>query len=222
MEAPSARTQVRRHPERGAYDRGVVDAILDEALICHLSYVGPDGAPRVIPTIHARVDDTLYLHGSAASRTMRAVKEGPEVAVAATLLDGLVLARSASHHSMNYRSVVVYGRARIVADPGEQMTVARAIVEHVVPGRADQVRMPNETEQREITMLALPLDEASAKIRTGPPMDDEEDLASPVWAGVLPLGLAPGPPVADGDERPIPDHLVDYRRPGAVADVRRA
>jgi nitroimidazol reductase NimA-like FMN-containing flavoprotein (pyridoxamine 5'-phosphate oxidase superfamily) len=222
MGAPSVRTQVRRHPERGVYDRAVVDAILDEALICHLSYVGPDGAPRVIPTIHARVDDTLYLHGSAASRTMRAVKEGPEVAVAATLLDGLVLARSASHHSMNYRSVVVYGRVRIVTDPEEQRTVARAIVEHVVPGRADHVRMPNETEQRETTMLALPLDEASAKVRTGPPLDDEEDLSSPVWAGVLPLGIAPGTPEADGDERPIPAHLADYRRPSADPVVRRA
>ena len=213
MEPPTSRTQVRRHPERGAYDRESVHAILDEALICHLGYVADDGSPRVIPTIHTRVGDTLYLHGSAASRTMRSLSGGLDVAVAATILDGLVLARSAANHSMNYRSVVVYGRARALTDAEERLVVARAIVEHVVPGRADHVRMPSDKEDRETTMLALSLDEASAKIRTGPPLDDEPDLESPVWAGVLPLDLRPGPPVPDGEQRELPGHVANYRRP---------
>src|SRR5215207_5847071 len=157
MSARTRRTQVRRHPERGVYDREVVNAILDEALICHLAYLAYDGSPRVIPTIHTRIDDTLYLHGSAASRTMRATKAGLDVAVAATIVDGLVLARSAANHSINYRSVVVYGTAREVTDPGELLAVARSIVEHVVPGRADHVRTPSDGEYRETTMLAVPL-----------------------------------------------------------------
>jgi nitroimidazol reductase NimA-like FMN-containing flavoprotein (pyridoxamine 5'-phosphate oxidase superfamily) len=216
MEAPTRRTQIRRHPERGAYDREVVHAILDEALFCHLSYVGDDGAPRVIPTIHTRVEDTLYLHGSTASRTMRATKAGLEVAVVATIVDGLVLARSAANHSMNYRSVVVYGTAHEVTDAAERLTVARSIVEHVVPGRSEHVRMPNDSENRETTMLSVPLTEASAKIRTGPPVDDEADLASPVWAGVLPVSMATGTPVPDGDERGLPEHVTAYRRPGGT------
>jgi nitroimidazol reductase NimA-like FMN-containing flavoprotein (pyridoxamine 5'-phosphate oxidase superfamily) len=193
-----------------------VHAILDEALICHLAYVAEDGTPRVIPTIHTRVDDTLYLHGSSASRTMRATKAGLEVAVVATIVDGLVLARSAANHSMNYRSVVVYGTAREVTDPAERDVVARSIVEHVVPGRADHVRAPNDTEHKETTMLAVPLTEASAKVRTGPPVDDEADLASPVWAGVLPVSLATGEPVPDGDPRDLPEHVTSYRRPGGA------
>ncbi len=214
MEAPTPRTQVRRHPERGAYDPEVVNAILDEALICHLAYVADDGSPRVIPTIHARAGDTLYLHGSAASRTMRATKTGLEVAVVATIVDGLVLSRSAANHSMNYRSVVVYGTAREVTDPGELLVVARSIVEHVIPGRSDHVRMPNDGENKETTMLAVPLTEASAKIRIGPPLDDEADLASPVWAGVLPVSLATGVPIPDGEPRDLPEHVSHYRRPG--------
>ena len=214
MEAPTPRTQVRRHPERGAYDLEVVHAILDEALICHLAYVAEDGSPRVIPTIHTRVDGTLYLHGSAASRTMRATRTGLEVAVVATIVDGLVLARSAANHSMNYRSVVVYGTAREVTDPDERSIVARSIVEHVVPGRADHVRAPNKREHRETTMLAVPLTESSAKIRSGPPVDDEGDLASPVWAGVLPVSIATGEPEPDGERRDLPDHVTSYRRPG--------
>jgi nitroimidazol reductase NimA-like FMN-containing flavoprotein (pyridoxamine 5'-phosphate oxidase superfamily) len=214
MEAPTPRTRVKRHPERGAYDREVVHTILDEALICHLAYVADDGSPRVIPTIHTRIDDTLYLHGSAASRTMRATKTGLEVAVAATVVDGLVLARSWANHSMNYRSVVVYGTAREVTDPEERLAVARSIVEHVVPGRTEHTRMPNETEDKETTMLAVPLTEASAKIRIGPPLDDEADLASPVWAGVLPVSLATGVPIPDGEPRDLPEHVSHYRRPG--------
>ena len=216
MDAPTPRTQIRRHPERGAYDLEVVRAILDEALICHLAYVADDGSPRVIPTIHTRIDDTLYLHGSAASRTMRAATAGLEVAVVATIVDGLVLARSAAKHSMNYRSVVVYGIARQVTDPGERLEVARSIVEHVVPGRSEHVRMPNDSENRETTMLAVTLTEASAKIRTGPPIDDEGDLASAVWAGVVPVSLATGVPEPDGEPRDLPEHVATYRRPGGT------
>lgn len=212
MDAPSDRTRVKRRPERGAYDRATIHAILDEALICHVAYIADDGSPRVIPTIHARVGDTLYLHGSAASRTQRTLRAGADVAVTATIVDGLVLARSATHHSMNYRSVVAYGRTREVVDPQERALVASAIVEHVIRGRAEHVRAPDATEHRETTMLALALDEASAKVRTGPPLDDERDLASPVWAGVLPLTTAPGEPVPDGEPRPLPDHVVRYRR----------
>lgn len=214
MEPPTPRTQVRRHPERGAYDREVVIAILDEALICHLAYVADDGSPRVIPTIHTRVEDTLYLHGSAASRTMRATKTGLDVAVVATIVDGLVLARSAANHSMNYRSVVVYGAAREVTDPRERLVVARSIVDHVIPGRAEHVRMPNDTENRETTMLAVPLTEASAKVRTGPPVDDDADLSSPVWAGVLPVSMVTGDAVPHGEPRDLPEHVTHYRRPG--------
>jgi nitroimidazol reductase NimA-like FMN-containing flavoprotein (pyridoxamine 5'-phosphate oxidase superfamily) len=205
---------VRRLPERGVYDREAIDAILDEALICHLAYV-VDGEPRVIPTIHARVGDTLYVHGSNASRTLRAAKSGAPVAIEVTLLDGLVLARSAFHHSMNYRSAIVYGRAREVTDPDEKWQAQRALVEHVAHGRADDARMPNQRELDQTTILAVTLDEASAKVRTGPPKDEEEDLALPIWAGVLPLVTVPGEPVHDPhlpDDVPVPAYVRDYRR----------
>jgi uncharacterized protein len=211
---PSERTRVRRLPERGVYDRDTIDAILDEALICHLAYV-QDGEPRVIPTIHARVDDTLYVHGSNASRTLRSTKGGAPVAAEVTLLDGLVLARSAFHHSMNYRSVVVYGRAREVIDPTEKFEAQRALVEHVVRGRADDARLPNERELNQTTILAISLEEASAKVRTGPPKDEEEDLELPVWAGVLPLTTVPGEPEPDPllpSEIDPPAYVRDYRR----------
>jgi uncharacterized protein len=211
---PSERTRVRRLPERGVYDRERIDAILDEALICHLAYVD-DGHPRVIPTIHARLGDTLYVHGSNASRTLRVARGGAPVAVEVTLLDGLVLARSAFHHSMNYRSVVVYGQAREVADGGEKFEAQRALVEHVVRGRSADARLPNQRELDQTTILAVPLDEASAKVRTGPPIDEDEDLDLRVWAGVLPLSLVPGEPEPDpllpGDV-PLPGYVKDYRR----------
>ncbi len=210
---PTERTRVRRLPERGVYDRGTIDAILDEALICHLAYV-QDGEPRVIPTIHARVGDTLYVHGSNASRTLRSTKRGA-VAAEVTLLDGLVLARSAFHHSMNYRSVVVYGRAREVTDPTEKFEAQRALVEHVVRGRADDARLPNDRELNQTTILAIPLEEASAKVRTGPPKDEEEDLELPVWAGVLPLTTVPGEPEPD----PLLPNGIDP--PAYVRDYRR-
>jgi nitroimidazol reductase NimA-like FMN-containing flavoprotein (pyridoxamine 5'-phosphate oxidase superfamily) len=212
---PSERTRVRRLPERGAYDRATVDAIVDEALICHLAWVTYDGYPRVIPTIHVRVGDTLYVHGSTASRTLRGVKQGREVCVEVTLLDGLVLARSAFHHSMNYRSVVVYGHPREVVDPIEKDLAQRALVDHVAHGRAADARIPNQRELDQTTIVAIPLDEVSAKVRTGPPKDDEEDLDLPVWAGVLPLRVVSGEPVAAPDLRggtPVPRYVSDYRR----------
>ena len=211
---PTERTRVRRISERGAYDRETIDAILDEALICHLAYVLDDG-PRITPTIHARVGDTLYVHGSNASKTLRTAKDGASVAIEVTLLDGLVIARSAFHHSMNYRSVVVYGRAREVTDPTEKWEAQRALVEHVVHGRADDARMPNDRELNQTTILAVTLDEASAKVRTGPPKDEEEDYALPVWAGVLPLRTLPGEPEPDPllpEDIPAPSYLNEYRR----------
>jgi uncharacterized protein len=209
----TARTKVRRHPERGAYDRDTIDAILDEALICHLGFV-VDGQPYVIPTIHARDGDMLYIHGSPGSRMLRTVKEGVDVCVTATLLDGLVLARSVYHHSMNYRSAVVLGRAREITDPDEKLRAMECVVEHVVRGRWADARQPNEGELKATTILALSLDEASAKIRTGPPLDDEDDLAFPTWAGVVPLRLEPG--------TPIPDENVDTPPPGYASAYRRS
>jgi uncharacterized protein len=215
--SPTERTQVRRHPERGVYDRHQIDAILDEALFCHVAWAA-DGQPRVIPTIHVRVGDTLYVHGSQASRTLRALRDGAHVCVVVTLLDGLVLARSVFNHSMNYRSVVVYGRAREVTDPDEKWNAQGALVEHVVPGRSEEARMPNEKELRQTAILAIPLDESSAKVRVGPPKDDEEDLDLPVWAGVLPFRHVTGDPVDAPDLLPglTPSPAVRrYRRPTA-------
>jgi uncharacterized protein len=214
---PTKRTRVRRHPERGDYERGTIDAILDEALICHVGFVH-DGRPFVIPTIHARDGDTLYLHGSPGSRMLRNLKEGVDVCVTATLLDGLVLARSVYNHSMNYRSVVVLGRAQEVVDPDEKLRAMRAVVEHVVPGRWQDARHPSEGELKGTTILAIALDEASAKIRRGPPVDDDADLALPVWAGVVPLDLRPSAPLADNDEA-VPPYAARYARPRRSATL---
>ena len=197
MDEPvTPRTTVRRHPERGAYDRATIDAILDEALYCHVATI-VEGSPRIIPTIHARSGDVLYVHGSTASRTLRALRDGAEVCVAVTLLDGLVLARSAFNHSMNYRSVMVYGTTREVTDPGEKWEAQAALVDHVVHGRAGHVRMPDEQELKQTSIFAVSLAEASAKVRTGPPKDRDEDYGLPVWAGELPLRLEPQDPIAD-------------------------
>lgn len=212
---PSERARVRRLPERGAYDRATIDAILDEALICHLAWVTDEGYPRVIPTIHARIGDTLYVHGSTASRTLQGVKDGRDVCVEATLLDGLVLARSAFHHSMNYRSVVAYGHPREVTDPDEKDRAQAALVDHVAHGRAQDARMPNQRELDQTTILAIELEEVSAKVRAGPPNDDAEDLELPVWAGVLPLRVVPGEPEPAPDLRSgleTPDYVTGYRR----------
>ena len=211
---PSERTRVKRHPERGAYDRATIDGILDEALFCHVGYVA-DGHPRVIPTIHARVADTLYVHGSNASRTLRTIKGGDEVCIVTTLLDGLVLARSAFMHSMNYRSVVVYGRTREVSDREEKWMAQKALVDHVCAGRSDQVRMPTDDELRQTTILAVPLEEVSAKLRTGPPKDDEADYDLPLWAGVLPMSTVPQTPLDDprlGHGLEPPPNVTGYRR----------
>ncbi|HEV7919302.1 MAG TPA: pyridoxamine 5'-phosphate oxidase family protein, partial [Thermoanaerobaculia bacterium] len=175
------RTTVRRLPKRGLYDRQTIHAIIDEALICHVGFV-VEGAPVVIPTIHTRVGDTLYFHGSAASRMLRSLRGGVEACVTVTLLDGLVLARSAFHHSMNYRSAVVFGTAREVTDAAEKLQVLHALVEHVAAGRSADARPPNDKELRQTLVLALPIEEASAKVRTGGPVDDDEDYALPIWA----------------------------------------
>ena len=213
-DAPSPRTQVKRLPERGRYDRETIDAILDEALICHLAWI-QDGSPRIIPTIHARDGDTLYVHGSQASRTLRAARDGAEVCVEVTLLDALVLARSAFHSSMNYRCAIVYGRAREISDRDEKWHAQKVLVDHVVHGRSEHVRMPNERELKQTMILAIPLDEASAKVRTGPSKEDEEDYDLPIWAGVLPLRFETGEPEPDprlrGGLTP-PENVTDYRR----------
>jgi nitroimidazol reductase NimA-like FMN-containing flavoprotein (pyridoxamine 5'-phosphate oxidase superfamily) len=212
---PSARTTVKRHPERGAYDREVIDAILDEALVCHVGFA-LDGQPFVIPTIHARDGDVLYIHGSPGSRMLRNLRTGVDACVTVTLLDGLVLARSVHNHSMNYRSVVVLGRAREVTGRDEKLHAMHRVVEHILPGRWDDARQPSEKEIKATTILALPLTEASAKIRTGPPTDEEDDRGLPVWAGLIPLELRTVEPVPDeGVTDPAPGYVTAYERPRA-------
>lgn len=191
---PTSRTEVRRLPERASYDRATVDAILDEGFICHVAFT-IDGQPYALPTGYARVGATLYLHGSTGSRL--GLRPGMDVCVTVTLLDGLVLARAAFHHSFNYRSAMVLGRTRLVTDPGEKDTALSALVEHIVPGRGADVRPGDARELAATAVLAVPLEEASAKVRRGDPVDDEEDYRLPVWAGVLPLALVPGAPVPD-------------------------
>jgi nitroimidazol reductase NimA-like FMN-containing flavoprotein (pyridoxamine 5'-phosphate oxidase superfamily) len=195
--APTERTEVRRLPQRAVYDRAAVYSILDEGLVCHIGFV-TEGKPVVIPTGYGRKEDTLYIHGSPASRMLRTLGKGVDVCVTVTLLDGLVLARSAFHHSVNYRSVVIFGTARVVEDREGKLEALRVFTEHVAPGRWQEVRPPSDKELQATIVLALSLQEVSAKVRTGPPVDDEEDYALPVWAGVLPLSLTPGPPVPDG------------------------
>jgi len=212
---PTPRTTLRRLPARGHFDRATVNAILDEALVCHVGFVG-DGQPFVIPTIHARVGDEVFVHGSAASRMLKTLQGGVPVCLTATLLDGLVLARSAFHHSMNYRSVVVLGDAQAVTDERERWDALHAIVEHVAPGRWSEVREPSAKELAATLVLRLPIEEASAKVRSGPPLDDEEDYALECWAGVLPLRLTPGTPVPDPRMpagRGLPASVVGYARP---------
>jgi uncharacterized protein len=211
---PTARTQVKRLPKRGAYDRETVFRILDEAFVCHVGFVA-DGQPYVIPTNFGRSGETLYLHGSAASRMLRTLSEGVPVCVTVTLTDGLVLARSAFHHSVNYRSVVVLGTARLVEDAAEKMEALRLFTEHIMKGRWEEIRWPTEQELKATTVLALPLEEVSAKVRTGGPIDDEEDYSLPVWAGVVPLPVVPAEPIRDarleaGTE--IPQYMRAYRR----------
>jgi uncharacterized protein len=212
--AQTARTTLKRLPQRGAFDRESINQILDEGFICHVGFA-VDGQPFVIPTGYARVGDRILIHGSQASRMLRTVGQGIEVCLTVTLIDGLVLARSAFHHSMNYRSVVVFGRAVVVDEREEKLAALRALSEHMIPGRWDDVREPSERELQLTTVLSLPLDEASAKVRTGPPLDDEEDYELPVWAGVIPLrmvAVAPTPDPRLPAEIDPPPYALDYSR----------
>jgi nitroimidazol reductase NimA-like FMN-containing flavoprotein (pyridoxamine 5'-phosphate oxidase superfamily) len=213
--APTERTTIRRLPDRGRYERGVIDAILDEAFICHVG-IATERGPVVIPTTYARQGDQLYVHGSPASHLLRTMKGGAPVCLTVTLVDGLVLAKSTLHHSVNYRSVVVYGIATEVADLEERAAALAAIVEHIVPGRTHEVRAATQKEVRGTSVLCLSLDEASAKVRTGPPVDDEADLGLPVWSGVVPLALVAGAPLVDAhtDDSVTPSRVVTaYARP---------
>jgi len=211
---PTERTQVKRLPKRGKYDRETVHKILDQGFVCHVGF-SVDGQPFVIPTNYGRTGDVLYLHGSAASRMLRTLSGGVPVCVTVTHVDGLVLARSAFHHSVNYRSVVILGTARLVEDPAEKMEALRLFTEHVMKGRWDDVRQPTEQELKATIVLALPLEEVSAKVRTGGPIDDEADYALPVWAGVLPLEVAAKSPIPDEkrqQDQPIPEYIKTYSR----------
>ncbi len=210
-----ARTEIRRLPERGAYDAATINAILDEALICHVGFISENGYPVVLPTIHARSEATIYLHGSPASRMLRAIKQGGDVCVTVTIVDGLVLARSAFHHSMNYRSVVIFGHPREVTDPDEKTRAFEVITEHVARGRWADARQPSEKEFKGTTVVAMAIDEASAKIRSGPPGDDEADYELPIWAGVIPVEQTFGKPEEDprlGPGIATPDYVKRYRR----------
>ncbi len=212
---PTDRTEVRRLPDRADYRVGTINAILDEALMCHVGFTSDDGYPVVIPTIHARSGRTLYLHGSPASRMLRSVRDGSDVCVTVTLLDGLVLARSVFHHSMNYRSVMIFGTPREVTDRDEKMRALAAITDHVARGRWADARHPNETEFKGTTVLGIEIEEASAKIRSGPPGDDEEDYDLPIWAGVIPVTTTFGEAIDDprlGGDIALPGYVSDYRR----------
>ena len=211
---PTERTALKRLPKRGDYDRTAVFQILDEAFICHVGFIA-DSKPVVIPTSYGRIGDDLYIHGSAASRMLRSLEQGIDVCVSVTLIDGLVLARSAFHHSINYRSVVIFGNATVVNNPDEKMSALQAFTDHVVSGRWADVRPPDEGELRATLVLKLPLVEVSAKVRIGPPIDDEADYSLAVWAGVVPLELRAGDPVSD-ERLPsgidAPDYARNYAR----------
>ena len=211
---PSTRTRVVREPQRAVYDRDVVYRILDEAFICHVGFV-VDDHPFVIPTSYGRLGDTLYIHGSAASRMLRNLDQGIPLCVTVTLLDGLVLARSIFNHSMNYRSVVILGTAKVVEDREEKLRALRALSEHILPGRWAESRQPNEKELKATFALRLPINEFSAKVRQGPPIDDEEDYGFRTWAGVVPLNIVPGTPIADDRCDPgiaVPAYASAYSR----------
>jgi nitroimidazol reductase NimA-like FMN-containing flavoprotein (pyridoxamine 5'-phosphate oxidase superfamily) len=208
------RTTLKRLPKRGVYKRNSIYDILDEGFICHVGFA-VDSKPVVIPTGYARVEDQLYVHGSQASRMLRTLSEGVDVCITVTLVDGLVLARSAFHHSINYRSVVIFGRASLVTDPETKLAALFAFSEHVIPGRWDDVRAPTPEELKATSVLSLELTEASAKVRTGPPLDDEEDYSLPVWAGVIPLRVTSSAPIRDPrlhDGTEPPSYAINYRR----------
>lgn len=204
--------RVRRLPERGHYDRATVHAVLDAAPLCHVGFVD-GGRPVIIPTLHARRDDTLLLHGSSASRMLRHLGQGHEVSVAVTLLDGLVLARSLFHTSVNYRSVVLFGRGRLLEDRNEKLSALEVIADRLMPGRWQEARLPSNQELKATAVAAIPLDLAAAKVRTGGPKDDEEDMGMGIWAGVVPLRLAAGTPIPDAALAPgieLPVYVQSY------------
>jgi uncharacterized protein len=210
--APTARTKVRRRAGRGRYGRATISAILDEGLVGHVAFV-VDDQPYAMPMLYARAGDVLYLHGSPLSRLVGGLADGLPLCFTVTLVDGLVLARSAFHHSVNYRSVVVLGRARALHDQDEKRAALETIVEHVAPGRSADARGPSDQELAATEVIAIPLDEASAKIRTGPPVDAPEDYALPLWAGELPLRMIAGEPRRDARcSEPLPDYVRHYRR----------
>jgi len=210
--SPTPRTRVVREPQRAVYDRDAVNQILDEAFLCHVGFA-VEGQPYVIPTSYGRDGDTLYIHGSAASRMLRNLDQGVAVCITVTLLDGLVLARSVFNHSMNYRSVVVLGIATLVDDPAEKLAALRALSEHIIPHRWDDSRQPNEKELKATSVLHLPITEFSAKVRVGPAIDDEEDYSFPTWAGVIPLDVTVGAPIRDDRcEQNLPAYLKNYSR----------
>ncbi len=211
---PTERTKVKRLPKRGNFDRETIYSILDEGFVCHVGFTA-HGQTFVIPTGYARRGDTLLIHGSAASRMMRNLAGGIDVCVTVTLIDGLVLARSAFHHSVNYRSVVIFGKAKLVEDEHEKLEALYAFTEHIVPNRWNDIREPTELELKATTVLALPLEEASAKIRTGGPVDDAEDYELDIWAGVIPLNIEAGKPINDeklSKEIAVPDYATNYKR----------
>ena len=212
--APTERTKVKRIPKRGSFDRETIYSILDEGFVCHVGFTA-NGQTFVIPTGYARRDDTLLIHGSSASRMMRNLAGGIDVCVTVTLIDGLVLARSAFHHSVNYRSVVIFGKAKLVEDENEKIEALYAFTEHIVPNRWNEIREPNELELKATTVLSLPLEEASAKIRTGDPVDDDEDYALDVWAGVIPLKTQAEKPRDDSKLKTgiaAPEYIANYKR----------
>lgn len=212
--AATSRTQIKRLPKRGNYDRQMIYQILDEGLICHIGFVANE-QPFVIPTAYGRMGDRLYIHGSPASRMLRTLQHGIEVCVTVTLLDGLVLARSAFHHSMNYRSVMVFGTATVVEDADTKLNALQAFTDHIMRGRWSQVRVPTRQELLGTLVLSLPLTEASAKVRTGPPVDDDADYDLPVWAGELPLSVIAQSPIADprlSSGIDIPLNVATYSR----------
>jgi nitroimidazol reductase NimA-like FMN-containing flavoprotein (pyridoxamine 5'-phosphate oxidase superfamily) len=214
---PTSRTKVRRKADRARYDVETVHAILDEALLAQVAFV-VDGQPWIVPMTYARVADTVYLHGARGNHALKALAAGAPACVSVTLLDGLVLSRSSFHHSMNYRSVVMFGTGREVTDAEERYAAVQAVVEHVVPGNTTVVRAPTESEMRSTLVVAFPIVEASAKVRTGPPIEEPDDLALPIWAGVVPVATVFGEPVADDDVLDgiaVPPHVGEYRRPSA-------
>ena len=213
---PTPRTRLVREADRAVYDREAAYRILDEGFLCHVGFVA-DGQPFVIPTSYGRKDDSLFIHGSAASRMLRNVKEGIPVCITVTLLDGLVLARSIFNHSMNYRSVVVLGKATLVDDPAEKIDALRLLSEHIIPGRWADSRQPNERELKATSILRVPIEEFSAKVRKGPVVDDEEDYSFPTWAGVVPLEMVAREPIDDArldPKREVPVYAKHYERKG--------